>query len=199
MDAGSDTTAISLTHAMYFLLKTPAALSRLREELSVALEDGEEIAKYASVKNLPYLHACINEALRLLPPVAFGLNRMTPPEGLLIDGHWIPGDTIVGVPAYTAHRNPIFLDSEQYQPERWLKDDIKETQGTFIPFSTGARGCIGRNISYIEQTVLLATLVQRYDFAFADPEWTLDHEEAFNLWPGPMPLKIRHRGRMTQA
>ncbi|KAL7928364.1 cytochrome P450 [Trichoderma chlorosporum] len=193
LDAGSDTTAISLTHAMYFLLKTPAALCRLREELEVALDGSQEVAKYANVKNLPYLHASINESLRLLPPVAFGLNRITPPEGLLIDGHWIPGNTLVGVPAYTAHRSHLFSDSEQYDPARWLKDGIKETQGTFIPFSTGARGCIGRNISYIEQTVLLATLVQRYDLRLVDPEWRLDHEEAFNLWPGPLPLKIRRR------
>ncbi|KAL6806455.1 cytochrome P450 [Trichoderma sp. SZMC 28013] len=193
LDAGSDTTAISLTHAMYFLMKTPAALSRLREELRVALDGSQEVAKYAAVKNLPYLHACINESLRLLPPVAFGLNRMTPPEGLMIDGTWIPGNTLVGVPAYTAHRSPLFSNSEQYQPERWLEDGIKETQGTFIPFSTGARGCIGRNISYIEQTVLLATLFQRYDLSLVDPEGNLDHEEAFNLWPGPLPLKIRRR------
>ncbi|KAF3071754.1 Benzoate 4-monooxygenase [Trichoderma lentiforme] len=193
LDAGSDTTAISLTHAMYFLMKSPAALSRLREELRVALDDSQEIAKYATVKNLPYLHACINESLRLLPPVAFGLNRMTPPEGLMIDGTWIPGNTLVGVPAYTAHRSPLFSNSEQYRPERWLEDSIKETQGTFIPFSTGARGCIGRNISYIEQTVLLATLVQRYDLSLVDPEGNLYHEEAFNLWPGPLPLKIRRR------
>ncbi|KAL7907296.1 cytochrome P450 [Trichoderma velutinum] len=193
LDAGSDTTAISLTHAMYFLMKAPAALSRLREELQAALDGSQEVAKYATVKNLPYLHACINESLRLLPPVAFGLNRMTPPEGLMIDGSWIPGNTLVGVPAYTAHRNPLFSNSEQYQPERWLEDGIKETQGTFIPFSTGARGCIGRNISYIEQTVLLATLVQRYDLNLVDPEGDLDHEEAFNLWPGPLQLKIRRR------
>ncbi|KAL7789660.1 cytochrome P450 [Trichoderma afarasin] len=193
LDAGSDTTAISLTHAMYFLMKSPSALSRLREELRIALDGSQDIAKYATVKNLPYLHACINESLRLLPPVAFGLNRMTPPEGLMIDGTWIPGNTLVGVPAYTAHRSPIFSNSEQYQPERWLEDGIKETQGTFIPFSTGARGCIGRNISYIEQTVLLATLVQRYDLSLVDPEGNLDHEEAFNLWPGPLPLKIRRR------
>ncbi|KAH0529040.1 hypothetical protein TsFJ059_003840 [Trichoderma semiorbis] len=199
LDAGSDTTAISLTHAMYFLMKSPAALARLREELRVALDGSQDIAKYATVKNLPYLHACINESLRLLPPVAFGLNRMTPPEGLMIDGTWIPGNTLVGVPAYTAHRSPLFSNSEQYRPERWLEDSIKETQGTFIPFSTGARGCIGRNISYIEQTVLLATLVQRYDLSLVDPEGNLDHEEAFNLWPGPLPLKIRRRENFEAA
>ncbi|KAL7960171.1 cytochrome P450 [Trichoderma compactum] len=177
---GSNTTAISLTHTMYFL-KTPAALSQLREVLRVALDSSQEVATYAIVEGLPYLHTYTNKSLRLLPPIAFGLNRITPPEGLMIDGTWIPGNTLISVPAYTAHRSPLFSNSEQYQPERWLEDGIKETQGTFIPFSTGARGCIGRNISHSEQTVLLATLVQRYDLSLVDPEGNLDHEEAFNL------------------
>ncbi|POR32529.1 Uncharacterized protein TPAR_07290 [Tolypocladium paradoxum] len=194
LDAGSDTTAISLTHVMYCLLKTPTALSRLRKELDAALDGSEVIATYASVKNLPYLRACLDESLRLLPPVSFGLNRKTPPEGLMIDGHWIPGNTIVAVPAYTAHRNPRFFpDPESYRPDRWLKDGSGEAQASFIPFSAGARGCIGRNITYIEQTVLLTTLLRRYDFSLPNPEWELEHEEAFNLWPGPLPLTIRRR------
>lgn len=179
---------------MYCLLKTPTALARLREELDSALYDDEDIATYASVKNLPYLHACLDESMRLFPPVSFGLNRLTPPDGLMIDGHWIPGNTIVAVPAYTAHRNPrLFPEPERYEPERWLKDGNKEAQASYIPFSAGARGCIGRNISYIEQTVLTATLLRRYDFSLPYPEWELGHEEAFNLWPGPLPLTIKRR------
>lgn len=196
MDAGSETTGVALTHVVYFLLKTPRALSRLRQELEENVAFGNDgIATYASVKNLPYLRACLDESLRLLPPVSTGLHRLTPPEGYTIDGHWIEGGTIVVVPIYTAHRNPTFFPNpEEYQPERWLKDGIKDAQASFIPFSAGARGCIGRNITYIEQMILISTLVHRYDLRFADFLWELSHEEAFNLWPGPMPLKVRRRG-----
>lgn len=195
MDAGSDTTAIALTHVMYHLLKTPAALSQLRQEIDAhAVYGGHEVVTYASVKNLPYLRGCLDESLRLLPPVSGGLHRVTPPEGLMIDGHWIPGKTIVAVPIYTAHRNPeIFKEPKEYKPERWLTEQNKEAQASFIPFSAGARGCIGRNITYIEQMILMATIIQRYEFEFAFAQWELCHEEAFNLWPGPMPLKIRRR------
>lgn len=50
------------------------------------------------------LEGCINEALRLFPPVPSGLQRMTPPEGVKIAGRYIPGDTLVSTPTYTIHR-----------------------------------------------------------------------------------------------
>lgn len=194
VDAGSDTTAIALNNIMYFLLRTPKALSRLREEVDAALDPDTEVASYDRVKSLPYLRACLDESMRLIPPVSFGLHRKTPPEGAMIDGHWIAGNTTVAVPAYSAHRNEtLFPDPEEFLPERWLGEDGKEAQSSFIPFSTGSRGCIGRNISYIEQSMLMATLVRRYNFSLPDETWAPDWEEAFNLWPGPMPLTISHR------
>ncbi|KAI8227656.1 hypothetical protein K4K54_002781 [Colletotrichum sp. SAR 10_86] len=195
LDAGSDTTAIALTHVMYFLLKNPDMFRRLREEVDLhASISSDGVATYASVKNLPYLRACLDESLRLLPPVCTGLHRVTPPEGYEIDGHWIAGGTVVAVPIYTAHRNPAFFpEPERYAPERWLSEKAKDAQASFIPFSAGARGCIGRNITYIEQMMLLASLVRRYDFGFDDEGVELAHEEAFNLWPGPMRLRIQRR------
>lgn len=194
VDAGSDTTAIALTHIMYHLLRNPTVLSRLRQEINQAVPNDVAIAPDAAVRSLPYLRACLDESLRLSPPVAFGLNRKTPDGGMYIDGHWIPGGTTVAVPAYTAHRNPdVFDEPEEFRPERWLSDGAKRALASFIPFSTGGRGCIGRNISYMEQSILVATLVRRYDFELPSPDWQLQWEEAFNLWPGPMPLSIRRR------
>ena len=84
-----------------------------------------------------------------------------------IDDHWIAGNTIVAVPIYTAHRNSsLFPEPEKYEPSRWPHESSKEAQASFIPFSAGARGGIERNITYIEQTMLLAILVQRYGFFF---------------------------------
>jgi benzoate 4-monooxygenase len=132
--------------------------------------------------------------MRLLPPVSFGLNRKTGPQGLTVDGQWIPGGVTVAVPAYTAHRNPdIFPDPQSYYPDRWLEGDAKNARASFIPFSAGARGCIGRNITYMEQTILIASLVHRYELALPCDDWRLEHEEAFNLWPSALPLSIRKR------
>jgi cytochrome P450 len=66
-------------------------------------------------------------------------------------------------------------------PERWLESKARDLQESFIAFSAGARRCIERNISYLEQSVSLATVVNRYEFAL---DWEIERLETFNLWPG---------------
>lgn len=201
MDAGSDTTAIALANVVYYLIKNPQTLATLRNEVSTVVSDDEMVVPYAKVRNLPYLKACLEESLRLSPPLPRGLERRTPPQGMQIVAENIPGDTIVSIPAYVAHRDPaIFSDPEAYRPERWLQDDetrIKQMRAVFIPFSTGARACVGRNITMIEQQMLLGTLVHRYGFDLPSKDWTLDWEEGFNLWPGKLPLRIWRRATET--
>jgi len=69
----------------------------------------------------------------------------------------------------------------------------------FIPFSTGARGGIGRNISYLEQIVVVASLVHRYKFALPSPSWKLQRHEAFNILVGELPMKIWRREQQLEA
>jgi hypothetical protein len=45
----------------------------------------------------------------------------------------------------------------------------------------------------VEQTVLLASVVHRFEFALPCEGWQPDRYEAFNLSPGPMPLKVWRR------
>ena len=87
----------------------------------------------------------------------------------------------------------MFPNPEKFDPDRWLGEKGKELQPYFVAFSAGARGCIGRNISYLEQTVLLASVVHRYGLALPHPNWEQERRETTNLMPGPMPLKIWRR------
>lgn len=194
MNAGSDTTAIAINNSMYMLLKNPDKLAKLRGELDAALNENEVVAPYDKIKHLPYLRACIDEAMRIFPPTTFGLPRRTPDEGAAILGDYIPGNTSVSMSAYVAHRNEmIFPEPEAYRPERWLEEGGKELQPYYITFSAGARGCIGRNISYLEQMVLLATLIHRYELVLPFAEWEPTRRENFNLSPSAMPLKVWRR------
>jgi cytochrome P450 len=193
MNAGNDTTAIQLTNALNLLIQHPRVMAKLRAELD-SVDSDEDIFPYEKVKNLPYLKACLDESLRLHPPTGAGMPRLTPPEGMTILGEYIPGNTTVSIAAYTAHRDPkVWHHPDEYLPERWLEEDAKDLQKYYIPFSAGGRGCIGRNISYLEQQVLIGTLCKRYNFAFKHPDWELEQVEGLNKWPGPMPLKIWRR------
>lgn len=194
LNAGSTTTAIAVANVMYHLLKHPEILARLREEIDRALDPEEIVAPYDSVKNLPYLRACLDESLRIVSPTTQNLGRVTPPEGMQILDEFVPGGVSVSMSALVVHNDEnVYPEPQKYIPERWLGEDGKKLQPYFLAFSAGARGCIGRNISYLEQTVLIASLVHRYEFALPSPDWTITRQETMNMHVGPMPMKVWRR------
>ncbi|OGM49458.1 hypothetical protein ABOM_001641, partial [Aspergillus bombycis] len=196
LNAGSVSTAVAINNAIYNLLRNPKVLSRLREEIDTVADEGEVAIAYDKVKDLPYLRACLDESLRILPPTPFNLPRKTPPEGCEILGQWVPGNTTVSMSSYVAHRDTnVFPDPEVFRPERWLGEAGKQLQPYFITFSAGARGCIGRNISYLEQTTIVASIINRYDLELADPSVEQSSYEHLNMNPGPLYLKVRLRGQ----
>jgi len=157
-------------------------------------DEDEVVIAYDKVKYLPYLRACVDEAMRVLPPTTFGLPRKTPAGGCTIMGEFVAGNTSVSMSSYVAHRDEkVFHNPEQFLPERWLGEEGKQLQPYFVAFSAGARGCIGRNISYLEQLVVTSSVVHRYEIALPSPTWEQHRYEHFNLVPGPMPLKIWRR------
>lgn len=194
MNAGSTTTAIAMANVMFQLLKNPRCLAKLRDEIDAVVDEDETVVSYDKVRHLPYLRACLDESMRLFPPTAHGLPRVTPAEGWIIGGDFIPGGATVSISAFVAHRDAkIFPEPETYKPERWLGEEGKALQPYFVAFSAGARGCIGRNISYLEQTVLLASVLRRYEFELPHAKWEPERRETMNLHLGPLPLKVRRR------
>ncbi|CAM1508744.1 Fc.00g055920.m01.CDS01 [Cosmosporella sp. VM-42] len=209
LNAGSVTTAIAITNVVYQLLKNPKCMKKLRTEIDLALDAGEQddaenmseyyedgVIPYDRLKHLPYLRACLDESLRLFPPTVHGLLRLTPEVGMNIVGDYVPGGVSVMMSALTAHRDPaVFPDGDSFIPERWLGEAGKALQPYFLSFSAGARGCIGRNISYLEQTVAVGTLLRRYEFALESPDWELKRLETLNWILGEMPVKVWRRYR----
>ncbi|KAL8961719.1 MAG: hypothetical protein Q9193_001767 [Seirophora villosa] len=87
--AGSETSALTCASTTWFLLKNPAAYDRLKKEIRGAFNSMDEITMAASAK-LPYLHAVINEALRLHPVAAVAAPRLVDRPGVVVSGHEIP-------------------------------------------------------------------------------------------------------------
>lgn len=108
--AGSDTLTASLTFVFYHLASHPEQVAKLREEIDALWPDGEEFdAK--KVANAEHLNAIIHEGLRMHPPVASGVSRVTPKEGVEIDGVFIPGGVTISVPSWAIGRGecPLFV------------------------------------------------------------------------------------------
>lgn len=195
MNAGSETTTCALQNIFHHLIRHPRCMQILYEELETAFQKEEgTVPPYDKIKFLPYLRAVIDETLRLRPSLAVALPRVTPPEGMIIDGTWVPGNTTVSAPAWTIHRDPkLFEHPLEFRPERWLAGNGEKLQKGFMPFSLGARACVGRNMAYMELSLIVATLVHRYHFALPSPQWEPTMYESMVIKSGPMPVKIWRR------
>ena len=99
--AGSETTATALSGATYYLLTNPAAYRRVRDEVRTAFARAEDITLHATGQ-LPYLHAVLEETLRMYPPVPGMLPRRTGSQGNVIDGHFVPPDV-----SFPRHRRSV--------------------------------------------------------------------------------------------
>ena len=104
--AGSDTVAIALTHLFYYLAVNPGHVDKLRKELEPLMR-GDEPFSVRNVQNGKHLNAIIYETLRMHPPVPSGVFRTTSPQGIMVDGTFIPGDVNVIVPFYAIGRCEI--------------------------------------------------------------------------------------------
>ena len=166
MIAGSDTTATALSSVLFHLCKTPAALAKLQEELRSKFQSADNIVPGKELADCHYLKACIDEAMRMAPPVP-GLLPREVISTCVIDEHEVPEGTVIGVPIFTIHHNPAYFpDPFAYVPERWLHVDeeaLATALSAFNPFSIGARGCIGKSVAYLELRLAIAKLVWGFD------------------------------------
>lgn len=192
MMAGTETTATLLSGLTYLLLKHPHYLQRLQAEVRAL---SKEDLKLETLAHLPFMAACIQEALRVYPPAPITFFRAVPKGGNIICGDWIPEGTRVGVPHFAAYHNPLnFKDPDSFIPERWLPGSGYETdrKDAHNPFSVGPRNCIGQNLANHEMRVILAHLTWHFDFELCpESENWLDQKVHF-LWVKP-PLLVKAR------
>ncbi|KAL2802293.1 cytochrome P450 [Aspergillus granulosus] len=174
--AGSDSSANAMTTAMYNLMAYPETMARLYEEfLTMKQEEGasSQILPWKAIRDLPYLDACMMEALRIHPPFCLHLERVVPASGIEINGRRIPPGTVVGMSPYVInHHKPTFgEDVHQWRPERWLGHSevhLQHLKNTILTFGSGRRVCLGKNIAIMEIKKLISFLVLNYEWKLLD-------------------------------
>jgi cytochrome P450 len=170
--AGSDTTSTALAGAFFYLVHNETALKKATEEVRSAFQEVDDIVSGPKLSSCTYLRACIDEAMRLSPPVAGGLPRAVLPGGITIDNHEIAQGVDVCVPHYAIHHNEAYFpDAFEFRPERWIRDQapvnlaekLDIAHAAFCPFSVGPRGCVGKGLAYVELSVTLARVLFVFD------------------------------------
>ena len=114
--AGSDTTAATLVHLFYHLASNEDIVQNLRNELSRLGADVGQI-DHQKIQDAPLLNGCINEVLRLNPPVPSGVFRKTPKEGITIGDTYILGNTVIQIPPYVLGRGKYPHPAENEFPD----------------------------------------------------------------------------------
>ncbi|KAI4958932.1 hypothetical protein J4E86_002652 [Alternaria arbusti] len=180
--AGSDTTAFTLATAVQQMSEDPAIFAKLRKELRDSGIMANQDLSLLKLEQLPYLTACIKEALRYAMPVPGRLPRVVPhgARPLIVDDKIIPPGTVVGMSAYSMHFDESIWgeDARSFVPARWLTGDAKELERYLVSFSKGARQCLGINLAYAEITLTLAMLVNRFRF---EPDTTMTGSDTRRL------------------
>ncbi|EUC37309.1 hypothetical protein COCCADRAFT_23027 [Bipolaris zeicola 26-R-13] len=190
LTAGSETTATTLSGFTYFVLRRPEIYAKMVQEIRSAFTSLADI-NVEKATQLPYLTACIQETLRMYPPVPTGFPRVVPQGGANISGHYISGGTSVYVSQYAMHHSSRhFKNPDEFVPERWLEGANGEYSGDkkdgFNPFSFGPRNCIGKNLAWAELRLIISSIFFAFDFELVDKEidW-MAMQEVFTLWKKP--------------
>ncbi|APW58772.1 Bifunctional cytochrome P450/NADPH--P450 reductase 2 [Paludisphaera borealis] len=193
--AGHETTSGLLTFALYELLRNPEFLERARSEVDAVL--GGDAPRVEHLARLGYLDQVLKETLRLWPTApAFAVQ---PEQGdAAVGGYPVRSGETVLVLLPTLHRDPAVwgADADRFDPDRMAPEAFdKLPPNAWKPFGTGQRACIGRGFAMQEATLVLASVLQRFDLAPADPDYQLRIKETLTLKPDGFFIRARRRDR----
>ncbi|KAK0714043.1 benzoate 4-monooxygenase cytochrome P450 [Lasiosphaeria miniovina] len=195
--AGTDAMSTGLQTFVYHTMRHPTAWRRCREEVVAHLEKSDRpptrIVPFADAQEMPYLQACIKEALRLFGPLGTGLPRVALEGGTTIGDMTFPEGTTLAIHPYSMMRDKSFWgpDAEAFNPDRWLKDDSVELERFYMPFGLGYGGCPGINLAKIQMSKLAASLVRDYDVRQVNPGQEWSYEAYFNTLPHDWPVYVK--------
>lgn len=170
--AGFDTSSITMTWLTWELSRSPNAQWQIKLREEIAGLQGSKDAK--QIDQLPILHACLMETLRLHAAIPGNQPRMTPASAALGSFSGLPAGIRVQSQAWSLHRNPdIFPDPDSWQPSRWLDADeaqLREMGKWFWAFGSGGRMCVGSNLAMLEMKNIMVAIWGQFSTEVTDDE-----------------------------
>ncbi len=189
--AGHESTALTLSWALYMLTKHPEVYAKVRQEVDSAL--GSRLATFEDLPKLRYTLQTVKETLRLWP-VVYMLARSALRD-VVIDGYPIRKGQLVLMPPYNIHRDPVvYPEPERFMPERFDPEREKQIpRQSYLPFSAGPHTCIGNHFALMELNLMVATLMQQLDFELPPGQDIRPEVVTVSLRPSDYKLKVKKR------
>ena len=153
---GHETTASSLTWALYWIHYCPDVEDKLRFYFSSFNENTDLL----DIVKLPYLDAVCKETLRIYPVLLTTFSRVSKTPLELMGYQFKPGTVFTPAIYLVHHREDIYPNSQQFRPERFLERQFSPYE--YFPFGGGSRRCIGMELAKMEMKIVLYTILSKY-------------------------------------
>ncbi|KAI0110396.1 cytochrome P450 [Nemania sp. FL0031] len=161
--AGFETTAGAVRVALFHVFDNKDVLDHLRAELATV-----NTRELKALEQLPYLKAVLLESLRISPAQGTRLARIAPDRDIYYKKWRIPAGTPVGMTQVLLNMDEtLYPDPHRFDPMRWLdSNNNPNINKTFAPFLRGTRACLGLHLAWANMYLLVATLVDQFDFQY---------------------------------
>lgn len=197
--AGHETTSGLLSFAFYQLLKHPEAYQKAQREVDEVVGKGAITVEHLS--RLPYLNGVLRETLRVNSTIP--LFTVEAFEDTLLAGKYPvqKGETIINLLA-KSHVDPLVYgdDANEFRPERMLDEPFNrlntEFPNAWKPFGNGMRACIGRPFAWQEALLVMAMLLQNFNFVL-DPGYVFGVKQTLTIKPKDMHMRAILRDGLT--
>lgn len=203
--AGHETSAAMLTWSLYELsVGDPALITAVRAEAAATLGSDAAspppvVSREAAETGLNFTLACLKETLRKYTVVPV-VTRVAVAD-TTVAGVPVPRGAYVAVSTQAVHnawpeagawRPARFLEGGEYGPSP--PDAGSVALFRFLAFIQGPRNCLGQYFALLEARIVLAALVQRFDFVKATPGPARRHPAVIPTGPeGGMPMRVSRR------
>lgn len=157
--AGHETSASSLTWALYLLSHCPHLQKAAYEEITSI----EELS-FENLKQLRITESIFQESLRLYPPVSFFPREAA--EDMKIRNKEIHKGDMISVSPWLLQRNSNYWQNpHEFDVERFIdknSPDKEAIRDCYIPFGKGPRICIGAGFARQEASLILADIIKNF-------------------------------------
>ncbi|KAI7788078.1 Cytochrome P450-like protein 60 [Diaporthe eres] len=170
MEAGSDTTRMSMNQVIAGAALFPDWVGRARKELdAVCGSNAERLPGFADLDSLPWIKAAVKESLRW-NIAETGIPHATT-EDDEFEGYHIPAGTVVTYNNWGIANDPAEYDQpERFWPERFLDQDLDKFLKGHLGFGVGRRACVAYNVAAKSLLIAVSRLVYCFDCLQIDEE-----------------------------
>ena len=165
IEAGSDTTRLSLNTFIMAMICFPEVAKKGRQEIDkVCGANAERLPLFSDEQSMPYISAMVKELMRWRPVFDWTPEHESTTD-FEFEGYFFPKGTNFAINHHALCANPNdFPQPDEFRPERWLDGHESDVLHGIWAFGGGRRVCVGYRLAQKSLFINMARLLHCYDF-----------------------------------